>query len=58
MARQVWAIFQSGSRAKINESDFIFDFDPQASRAATPEEYKRRAMAAWTGAGGGLITDG
>lgn len=54
MARQVWATLQTNSKAKLNEKNYLFNFDPASSLAASPEEYKRRAIAAWTGASGGL----
>jgi hypothetical protein len=54
MARIVWATLQKGNPKKVNERDYLFRFDHVSTRAASPEEYKRRSMAAWTGAGGGL----
>jgi hypothetical protein len=57
MARQVWATLQTNSKEKLDERKYLFDFDPSSKLATSPEEYKRRAMAAWTGAGGGLIQE-
>jgi len=58
MQRQVWATLKAAApKANVRERDYAFVFDPISTRPQTLEEYKRRAMAAWAGAGGGLIVN-
>lgn len=53
-ARITWAALQAGRTKELNEANYLFNFRPKESVPLTAEEYKRKAMAAWAGAGGGI----
>jgi len=54
MARLAWATLQAGNKKTLKETDFLFSWKHN-ERPLTPQDYKAKAMRAWTGGGGGLI---